>query len=76
MVLQWMVQFPLAYVLSKHTMIQADGVWWSFPANTVVVAIIAVCWFLRGSWKNTRLTDEDKLVVAATQEAIIDKPMR
>jgi putative MATE family efflux protein len=76
MVSQWMVQFPLAYILSRHTGLQADGLWWSFPATNVVVAIVSVCWFLTGSWKRTKLTDEDKLVVAATQEAIIEEPMR
>jgi putative MATE family efflux protein len=76
MVSQWMVQFPLAYVLAKHTGLQADGIWWSFPATNVVVAIVSICWFLTGSWKRTRLTDEDKLVVAATEEAILDEPIR
>jgi putative MATE family efflux protein len=76
MVSQWMVQFPLAYVLAKHTSLQADGIWWSFPATNVVVAIVSICWFLTGSWKRTRLTEEDKLVVAATEEAIRDEPIR
>jgi putative MATE family efflux protein len=76
MVSQWIVQFPLAYVLAKHTGLQADGIWWSFPATNVVVAIVSICWFLTGSWKRTRLTEEDKLVVAATQEAIREEPMR
>ena len=76
MVSQWMVQFPLAYVLAKHTGLQADGIWWSFPATNVVVAIVSICWFFTGSWKRTRLTEEDRLVVAAIEEAIIDEPIR
>jgi putative MATE family efflux protein len=76
MVSQWMVQFPLAYVLAKHTGLQADGLWWSFPATNIVVAIVSMCWFFTGSWKRTRLTEEDKLVVAATQEALIEEPIR
>ncbi len=76
MVSQWMVQFPLAYVLAKHTGLQADGIWWSFPATNVIVAIVSICWFLTGSWKRTRLTEEDKLIVAATEEAILDEPIR
>src|SRR6185312_6427983 len=31
LVSQWMFQFPLAYVLSKHTDLAARGLWWSFP---------------------------------------------
>ncbi len=76
MVSQWMVQFPLAYVLAKHTSLQADGIWWSFPATNIVVAIVSICWFLTGSWKRTRLTEEDRLVVATTEEAIIEEPIR
>ncbi|HEX4193869.1 MAG TPA: MATE family efflux transporter [Stellaceae bacterium] len=75
MVSQWIVQFPLAYVLAKHTGLQADGLWWSFPVTNVVVAIVSICWFFTGSWKRTRLTEEDKLVVATTQEAVRDEPI-
>jgi putative MATE family efflux protein len=76
MVSQWMVQFPLAYVLSRHTSLGADGLWWSFPATNIVVAIVSICWFLTGSWKHMRLTEEDKLKVAATQEAIVEEGLR
>src|SRR5439155_24147747 len=31
LVSQWMVQFPLAYVLGKHTALHEQGLWWSFP---------------------------------------------
>jgi len=48
-----MVQFPLAYVLARHTLLQADGIWWSFPATNIVVAIVSICWFLTGKWENT-----------------------
>ena len=51
LVAQWMIQFPMAYVLSKHTALQAEGLWWSFPITNVAVAIISICWFARGSWK-------------------------
>ena len=76
MVSQWMVQFPLAYVLAKHTSLHGRRHWWSFPATNVVVAIVSICWFLTGSWKRTRLTEEDRLVVATTEEAIIEEPIR
>ena len=34
LVSQFMMQFPLAYILSKHTSLQAAGLWWSFPITT------------------------------------------
>jgi Na+-driven multidrug efflux pump len=76
LVSQWMIQFPLAYVLSKHTMLQAEGLWWSFPVTNVAVAIISLCWFARGGWKKTRLTEEDGEVAKVTQEVLIEEGIR
>jgi putative MATE family efflux protein len=76
LVSQWMVQFPLAYVLSKHTTLHADGLWWSFPATNIIVALVSVCWFARGSWKKTRLTEEDRLTTKVAQEAIVEEGVR
>lgn len=73
LVSQWVVQFPLAYVLSKHTALQDNGIWWSFAVTNVVVAIFAFCWFKRGTWKKTRLTEEEQQIVHITDEALIEK---
>src|SRR5580698_5714834 len=50
LVSQWMIQFPLAYILSKHTSLQAFGLWWSFPIANVASALVSVCWFAQGGW--------------------------
>jgi putative MATE family efflux protein len=76
MVSQWMIQFPLAYVLSKHTTLHAQGLWWSFPVTNTVVALVSICWFARGSWKTGRLTDDDKQVAKIAEEAIIEEGIR
>jgi putative MATE family efflux protein len=76
LVSQWMVQFPLAYVLSKHTVLHAQGLWWSFPVTNVVVAIVSVCWFARGSWKTTRLTEDARQTAKIAQETIIEEGIR
>jgi len=55
LVSQWVLQIPLAYVLSKHTSLGASGVWWSTPIANIVTAIIAGLWFARGNWKTRRL---------------------
>jgi Na+-driven multidrug efflux pump len=73
MVSQWMIQFPLAYVLAKHTHLHADGLWWSFPVTNIVVALISVAWFARGSWKTVRLTEDDEQVAAVTKETVIEE---
>jgi Na+-driven multidrug efflux pump len=76
MVSQWMIQFPLAYVLSKHTVLQGAGIWWSFPVTNVAVAVISVGWFAQGGWKKTRLTEEDREVVKVTEETISEEGIR
>ncbi len=76
LVSQFMIQFPLAYVLSKHTLLQAHGLWWSFPVTNVLVAVVSLSWFARGSWKTARLTEEDKETAKVTDEAIIEEVLR
>jgi putative MATE family efflux protein len=76
MVSQWMVQFPLAYVLSKHGALHEHGIWWSFPVTNVVVALVSIAWFARGTWQRTRITEEDKEVAQVTQEAIQEEGVR
>jgi len=73
---QFMFQFPLAYVLSKHTELQADGIFWSFPVANIASAFISACWFAQGGWKKTRLTDEDRRAAKVTEEAIAEEGIR
>jgi putative MATE family efflux protein len=73
---QFMFQFPLAYVLSQLTALQADGLWWSFPAANVAAAVVSVCWFAQGGWKKTRLTEEDKQIAQVTEETITEDGIR
>ena len=76
LVSQWMFQFPMAYVLSKHTVLQAAGLWWSFPIANIGVAIVSVCWFAHGGWKKTRLTEESRQVAKVAQETIAEEGIR
>jgi len=52
---QWLLQLPLAYVLSHHTALGANGLWWSMPAANIAAAGMAAAWFLKGDWKKRRL---------------------
>ncbi|WP_456295384.1 MATE family efflux transporter [Vibrio sp. AK197] len=69
---QWVFQFPLAYVLSKHTPLSQTGIWYSFAITNVLIAAVSVAWFARGRWKQTRLTDDDQDVLQVTEEALLD----
>ncbi len=70
LVSQFMFQFPLAYILSKHTSLQILGLWWSFPITNIAVAAIAACWFAQGGWKTTVLTEESRQVARVAEETI------
>jgi Na+-driven multidrug efflux pump len=76
LVSQWMIQFPMAYVLSEHTSLQAHGLWWSFPVTNIVVAIVSLCWFARGSWKTGNLTEHDRQTARVADEAIVEDGIR
>ena len=76
LVSQFVLQFPLAYVLSKHTALQASGLWWSFPITTIAVAIVSSCWFAQGGWKATVLTEEDRQVARVAEETISEEGIR
>ena len=74
---QWMIQFPLAYILSKHTSLQNSGIWWAFPVTNVIAAVIVLAVYGRGDWKKTRLIGrDDKAVAQIVEEAELEEPMR
>ena len=69
----WILQFPLAYILSKHTSMAEVGIWAAFPISNVIAAIITIIWFAKGTWKQNKLTEEIKLENQTTKEAIIEE---
>ncbi|WP_041521568.1 MATE family efflux transporter [Gilvimarinus agarilyticus] len=73
---QWMFQFPVAYVLSKHTTLGASGIWWSLPVTNIAVALVSVCWFARGSWKHTRITEDEQQTLQVTRETLAEEGFR
>jgi putative MATE family efflux protein len=60
LVSQWVVQFPLAVILSQRTSLHADGLWWSSPIANIITALVAGIWFARGDWKKGRLVARDE----------------
>jgi Na+-driven multidrug efflux pump len=70
LVSQFMFQFPLAYVLSKHTSLQSAGLWWSFPIANIGAAAVSIGWFAQGGWKDTRLTEESQQRAKVAEEGI------
>ncbi|MCX6713405.1 MAG: MATE family efflux transporter, partial [Candidatus Vogelbacteria bacterium] len=73
---QWVFQFPIAYILSKHTSLGINGLWWAFPISNVLIALITMAWYVKGDWKNKKLTEEEKLVGQVSEEILVEEGVR
>ena len=77
LVSQWGLQFPLAYVLSKHTSLGVNGLWWAFPVTNIIMVTITIIWYMKGDWKKTKLvTPEEKLTTEVSEEIILEEGAR
>lgn len=52
LVSQWMLQFPIAWLLAERSGLGATGIWIAYPIQNVITALIVVIWFSRGTWKH------------------------
>lgn len=68
----WVLRFPLAYILSKHTTLGEVGLWVAFPISNIVGALITYLWFKKGTWKNLRLTETEKQEEDTREETIVE----
>ena len=71
LVSQWVIQFPLAYMLAKHTDLGVNGIWWAFPIANVLTVLITVAIYMKGDWKGKRLTDPEEVLTEKVSEEII-----
>jgi len=76
LVSQWVLQFPLAYLLSKHTAFGVQGIWWAFPTTNVVIALISIGIFAKGDWKKKRLLDEEEILTTKVSDEILSGEQR
>jgi len=74
---QWVLQFPLAYVLSEHTSLGARDIWWAFPLSNFVIVLITMAVYAEGDWKRKRLTEPDEaLTIEVADEIFADEGVR
>lgn len=73
---QWVLQFPMAYILGKHTSGGLDALWLAFPISMVISTLLAAGWFLKGDWKKGRLTGEALVAEEVTEEILIEEGVR
>jgi Na+-driven multidrug efflux pump len=77
LVSQWVLQFPIAYLLSKHTALGVQGIWWAFPATNVAIALVTLGVYARGDWKKKRLLDEEEVLAGkVSDETLVGEVQR
>jgi putative MATE family efflux protein len=59
LVSQWVLQFPIAFVLSHYTTMAERGIWISMPISTVVTALITLAIFAKGDWKKKQMISKE-----------------
>jgi putative MATE family efflux protein len=77
LVSQWVLQFPIAYLLSKHTALGVQGIWWAFPATNVAIALVTLGVYARGDGKKKRLLDEEEVLAGkVSDETLVGEVQR
>jgi len=70
---QWVIQFPLAVILSKFTSLGLSGIWWSFTISNVLSTALVLYWFKRSNWKKKSLVEEVQMQQDVAEEVRIDE---
>ncbi len=55
----WLVQLPAAYVLSQHSPLGSDGLWWSNVVATCTTATVALVYFRSNRWLRKARSEEE-----------------
>lgn len=70
---QWVLQFPLAYILSRHTSLGVNGLWLAFSLTNILIALITMAWCAKGDWKKAKLTAEERLTEWVSEETLFEE---
>lgn len=82
LVSQWVLQFPLAYILSHNGTMGITGIWWAFPVSNVIMALIAMAVFAKGDWKKKKLIreadeeEEEELIRMVNKETLVEEGLK
>jgi putative MATE family efflux protein len=74
---QWVLQFPLAYLLSTHTRLGNRGIWWAIPISNVAIVLITLGVYAKGDWKKKKLTEpDDAIAIEVSNEILAEEGTR
>lgn len=69
----FVVQLPVAYILSKHLEWWINWVWWSFVITNIIMALICIFIYTKWDWEKKKITTEEKLEEKVMEETIISE---
>jgi putative MATE family efflux protein len=73
LVSQWVVMFPLAWVLAEPAHLGASGIWWAFPITNLVTLLLTLGVYAKGDWKRRRLTEPEQVLEEKVAEEILSE---
>ena len=73
MISQWVVQIPLAYILSHYTSLRITGLWIAFPATNLISSTIAFILYRSGSWQRSKIIESSKLSGQVSEESLVEE---
>lgn len=69
----WIFQFPVAYILSKHTSLGTTGIWIAFPVSNILSMVLAYSLYKKGSWKQKKIAGITPLETKVLEETEIEE---
>ena len=69
----WVLQLPMAWILSQYTALGSLGLWWSYPLSGTLATIATIAYFKTGRWKTINLTPEQNFQQKVTAEILIEE---
>lgn len=70
---QWLIQFPLALILSLTTPLGLSGIWWSFALSNILSTALVLWRFTKSDWRHKTLIGDEKLQRTVMEETRIDE---
>jgi putative MATE family efflux protein len=55
----WIIRIPLAYLLSKPSLLGINGIWWSIPFGWATGLLLSYLYYLSGRWKKKAVVKYD-----------------
>ncbi|MDD2354411.1 MAG: MATE family efflux transporter [Patescibacteria group bacterium] len=74
---QWLLQIPLAFILSKFLGYGVTGIWLAFPLTNFIMALIYLSVFHKRKWQNKKIINtEEKIVNTVIKERNLEEIIR